>query len=121
MILALIIIGGVSYYLLITAGLFWAIFSILILFVSLGSFFIPTEYRIDEQGIRVKRFIYSYYRPLSEFRRIYILKNGVLFSPFSRPTFLNNFRGLFLLFPKDREGIVEYLKKRFNDLIEDKS
>lgn len=117
LILALVIIVPVLAWLWISAGPFWAILGLLLIFLSLVSFFLPTEYSIDDDGIRIKRLIYTQYRPITEFKKIYILHNGILFSPFKKKTFLNNFRGVFLLFPKDRNPLLSYLESRFGDLI----
>ena len=48
-------------------------------------------------------------RELCEFKRLYEGKNGVLLSPFRRKTFLNQFRGVFLLLPAGRDEIINYL------------
>ena len=119
MFLAVAIIALVVLWLGLTIGIIWAVFGFLVLFFSLTSFFFPTEYSVDTDGIRVRRLIYFSHRPITEFKRIYILKNGVLFSPFKKKTFLDNFRGLFLLLPPDRERVIKYLKERFGELIVD--
>lgn len=117
LVLALVIIIPVLGWLWFSAGPFWAIFGLFLIFASLLSFFLPTEYSIDEKGIRIKKFIYTHYRPVNEFKKIYILENGILFSPFKKKTFLNNFRGLFLLFPRDRDSVISYVNSMFHNLI----
>jgi NOL1/NOP2/fmu family ribosome biogenesis protein len=51
-------------------------------------------------------------RKLTEFRKVYVGRNGVLLSPFRRKTFLNQFRGVFLLLPEQRDEILEFLTIR---------
>lgn len=51
-------------------------------------------------------------RRLREFRQVYVGKNGVLLSPFRRKTFLNQFRGVFLLLPEEREEVLKFLRAR---------
>ncbi len=93
-------------------GLFWTIFGFIVLFVSLQSYFLPTAYEITESEV-VKRSIFmTQKRKLNEFRRVYEGKNGVLLSPFRRKTFLNQFRGVYLLLPAHRDEIVEILRQR---------
>ncbi|HIE06059.1 MAG TPA: hypothetical protein EYP58_04585 [bacterium (Candidatus Stahlbacteria)] len=121
LITAVVIIIPVLSWLWFSIGLFWAVLGLLLIFLSLVSFFLPTEYSIGDQEIRIKKLIYTQYRPIGEFKKIYILENGILFSPFRKKTFLNNFRGIFMLLPRDRDAIISYLKGRFGDLIADSS
>jgi hypothetical protein len=53
-------------------------------------------------------------RKIREFKRLYEGKNGVLLSPFRHKTFLNQFRGVFLLLPSERDKIVNYLNTIIN-------
>lgn len=103
---AFIVLVGVFY------GIFWSVFGFIVLFVSLHSYFFPTSYEIDDNEVMVKNIFMTQKRKLSEFRKVYVGRNGTLLSPFRRKTFLNQFRGVFLLLPKDRERIVEFLRER---------
>ncbi len=90
-------------------GIFWAVLGLLFLFFSLHSYFFATRYEIDAEKVVVKNIFGRQKRLLSEFKRVYKGRNGVLLSPFRRKTFLNNFRGIFLLLPAERAPIEEYL------------
>lgn len=103
---AFLIIVGFFY------GVFWTVFGFIVLFVSLHSYFFPTAYEITEDEVIKRNVLMTQKRKLSEFRRVYEGKNGVLLSPFRRKTFLNQFRGVFLLLPVQKDGIVEFLKLR---------
>ena len=105
-IVAFIVLVGIFY------GIFWSVFGFVVLFVSLHSYFFPTSYEIDDNEVMVKNIFMTQKRKLSEFRKVYIGRNGTLLSPFRRKTFLNQFRGVFLLLPHDREHIVEFLRER---------
>ena len=105
-IVTFIVLVGIFY------GIFWSVFGFVVLFVSLHSYFFPTSYEIDDDEVRVKNIFMTQKRKLSEFRKVYVGRNGTLLSPFRRKTFLNQFRGVFLLLPKDRERIVEFLRER---------
>ena len=97
-------------------GIFWSILGLLILFFSLHSYFFPTRYEIDGEKITVKNIFGVQKRLLNEFKKVYKGKNGILLSPFRRKTFLNNFRGIFLLMPDERGPIEDFLVKRINEL-----
>jgi energy-coupling factor transporter transmembrane protein EcfT len=103
---AFVVIVGVFY------GIFWSIFGFIILFVSVQSYFFPTAYDVTEEEVIIKNIFMTQRRKLSEFRRVYVGRNGILLSPFRRKTFLNQFRGVFLLLPDQHEEIVSFLRER---------
>ncbi|OGC41411.1 hypothetical protein A2Y85_02540 [candidate division WOR-3 bacterium RBG_13_43_14] len=97
-------------------GIFWAILGLLILFFSLHSYFFPTRYEITEDKIIINNILGFQKRTLSEFKKVYKGKNGLLLSPFRGRTFLNNFRGVFLLMPEERASIEEFLITRVKEI-----
>lgn len=105
-IMTFVVIVGVFY------GLFWSLFGFIVLFVSVHSYFFPTSYDINDEEIKIKNIFMTQKRKLSEFRRVYVGKNGVLLSPFRRKTFLNQFRGVFVLVPEESEQILNFLRAR---------
>ncbi|UCD06217.1 MAG: hypothetical protein JSV98_03035 [candidate division WOR-3 bacterium] len=105
-IIAFVVIVGVFY------GLFWSLFGFIILFVSVHSYFFPTSYDVNDEEIKIKNIFMTQKRKLSEFRRVYVGKNGALLSPFRRKTFLNQFRGVFVLMPEKHTEILQFLRAR---------
>ena len=93
-------------------GIFWSIFGFIVLLVSLHSYFFPTSYAVDGKEVIIKNIFMTQKRRLTEFRKVYVGKNGMLLSPFRRKTFLNQFRGVFLLFPEQHREVVEFLRTR---------
>ena len=90
------------------------------LFVSLHSYFFRTSYDINDDEVMIKNIFMTQRRKLSEFRKVYVGKNGALLSPFRRKTFLNQFRGVFLLLPEQRDEILEFLRTRIERKEEEK-
>ncbi|MCX7918840.1 MAG: hypothetical protein N3A72_04370 [bacterium] len=86
--------------------------SFVVLISSLLRYFFPTEYRINNDGIQITFLGRTTLRKWSEFKSYYICKTGVQLSPFSRPHWLDTFRGHFVLLGKDKEVIIEYIKAR---------
>ena len=82
------------------------------LFVSLHSYFFPTSYNVDDKEVTIKNIFMTQKRMLAEFRKVYVGKNGMLLSPFRRKTFLNQFRGVFLLMPEQRNEVLEFIRTR---------
>lgn len=111
---AFIVFVGIFY------GIFWSIFGFVVLFVSLHSYFFPTSYEINDEEVVIKNIFMTQRRKLSEFRKVYVGRNGTLLSPFRRKTFLNQFRGVFLLLPEQRDEILEFLRARIEIKAEEK-
>ncbi|MCX7994870.1 MAG: hypothetical protein N3A65_03735 [candidate division WOR-3 bacterium] len=94
-------------------NLYWAFLGLIILFASLYSYYFPTTYEITDEEVIIKNIFTTQKRKLNEFKKFYVGKNGVLLSPFKHKTFLNNFRGVFLLLPAQRTEIINYIKTKF--------
>lgn len=95
---------------LISFSLFMVALSILILFGSLSGFYFPTRYRFYDDHLLVKTTIQSLRKDWSLFRSYYPDKNGVLLSPFARPTRLENFRGTYVKFESNRDKVMEIVR-----------
>jgi hypothetical protein len=105
-------------YIAIFWGVFWAIFGFIVLFVSLHSYYFPTQYEVGGDYVQVKNIFFTQRRSLKEFVTVYEGRNGILLSPFKRKTVLNQFRGIFLLLPPERDDILHYVKQRIAALQE---
>ena len=125
----------VSLFILVFVGFSWVAFgpmlgmlAVVVLFVALNTYFLPVTYTFTDKGIEVdKRFFTARYE-WKQFRRWLRTSGGIVISPFSRKNYLDNFRGVHLLLPADKQGtlnerrettavrtedIVAYLEKRF--------
>ncbi|MBM3314897.1 hypothetical protein FJY71_03525 [candidate division WOR-3 bacterium] len=106
-ILAFVVLTGVSFSWLM------ALVAFVVLFTATHSYFLPIEYTFSGQGIEVDKFFFTYRYEWSRFRRWFRTTGGIVLSPFSRRNFLDNFRGVHLLLPKDDAAVVAYLERRF--------
>jgi hypothetical protein len=118
-VLSLVFIAAFLMFVGFLYGVFWTIFGFIVLFVSLHSYFFPTAYEITENEVIKRSIFMTQRRKLNEFRRVYEGKNGILLSPFRRKTFLNQFRGVFLLLPVQRDEITDFLRLRVEGKKED--
>ena len=94
-------------------GLLLSVVAVVALAVTLHSYFLPIDYRMDAEGITVKKRIFNYTYPWAQFRRWFRTTGGVVVSPFSRRTFLDNFRGVHILLPTDPTPVIAYFERRF--------
>ena len=106
-----IMVCGIAVYVT-TESRWFSVFALVVLYLSVAKFYFPTTYSMNTEGITVKTTTQKLFKPWSMYRSYYPDKNGVLLSPFTRPTRLENFRGLFVMFDGNREEILAYLKDR---------
>ena len=114
-ILSLIFIGALILYVFIFWGLIWGAFGLIFMFIALQPYYFPTRYELTDEYVQVKTIFATQKRTLTDFKKVYVGKNGVLISPFKRKTFLNNFRGIFLFLPPERDEIVKFLTDRITE------
>ena len=106
------IVGGVSYSVALSFGhAGYGLLSLCILVFSLAHYFFPARYKIDPLGISRTLLARELTRPWSDFRRVDARGNGLFLSPFSKPTRLDSFRGIFLPFHKNGEQVVYYVQQ----------
>jgi hypothetical protein len=79
------------------AGPWWCFLTLVVVFLSLYSFWLPTRYTLDEGGIEVSRFLYKRRFDWARFRRYEVDKGGIFLGTFSKPSRLDPFRGLYLV------------------------
>ena len=79
---------------------------------SLSSFFLPTQYLLDNDKVRIKFFFTIREKKWGMFRSYYVDKNGVLLSPFEKPSRLENFRGQYIRFDRNKDQVVNFVKSK---------
>jgi len=95
-----------------TNSLFFLFLSFVILIGSLSSFFLPTTYELSEDRIKVRFFLNTKEMEWKKYRSFYVDKNGVLLSPFEKPSRLENFRGLYIRFNQNKDQVLNFIKSR---------
>lgn len=102
-------IAGAIFY--VTTSVFWAFFSILVLFFSLEGFYLPTHYQLLPDRVHVSRVFSKSERPWSAFRRVYEDARGLTLSPYARRSVLEPYRALRLLFDGgERDEIIRVVR-----------
>lgn len=92
----------------------WAVFSGILLTFSLRNFFLPIRYRLDNEGISVKEFLYNRQRNWDQCKSFYPDRFGVLVSPFAFRTRLENFRGVYLRFSGNKKEVLAFCQRHIN-------
>jgi hypothetical protein len=87
-----------------------------VLFLSLSAYFLPTRFRIDEDGVEVTSAVGSRRRRWAALRSYSADARGVTLSPYLRPSWLESYRGLRLLFHRNREEVLAVVGARLEPL-----
>lgn len=95
-------------------SIMFAALAFLILFGSLASFYFPTAYLLTEDEIIIKTKMQRLTKKWTQYRSFYPDKNGVLLSPFLRPSRLENFRGLYIKFWFNRDEVLAFVGDRLS-------
>ena len=108
----LLVIIGLVYYA--TSSVWFGVLAVLILFGSLTSYYFPTRYKFTEDAVYIKTTTQSLQKKWSQYRTYYVDKNGVLLSPFTRPSRMENFRGIYIKFWYNKDEVVAFVKERMD-------
>lgn len=93
-----------------TASRVFGVLAAVVMLASLAKFYFPTTYRLTREKITIKTTTQTLHKDWSIYRSCYPDKNGILLSPFVRPSRLENFRGLYLMFNKNRDEVTSFVK-----------
>jgi hypothetical protein len=90
----------------------WGIVGIVLLLLTMWSYFLPSRFVIDDWGVRKKSPFGEEKMSWDRVRSYVPDRYGVLLSPFARPTRLAKFRGLSVQFSGNREEVLERIRAR---------
>ena len=89
------------------------VLSALFLLGSLYKYFLPFRYQCATDRLIVTACCYRLEQPWATFRSSYVDANGILLSPFAKPTRLENFRGVYVRFgTQPSESVVDFIRAR---------
>ena len=82
------------------------------LFGSLRQYFFPVRYEVYDDRITVSSFFFKQNRLWNEFRSYYIDQHGILLSPFSKPSRLESFRGIYVRYGLDKSVVQDLVQSK---------
>jgi hypothetical protein len=88
--------------------------SVIILFSSLTKYFFPTHYVLSEEGVEMKTTFGKLTRRWVYFRSFYPDRNGIFLSPFPKKSWLENFRGVYLIFNNNAQEVTKFIRAKIN-------
>ena len=101
------------------SGIYWLFQSVFVtllsaIFVtgSLYRYFFPFRYELYEHQLVVTAPFYRLTKSWDTFRSFYVDNNGVLLSPFTKPSRLENFRGVYVRLGANRSDVLDFIKDK---------
>jgi len=102
-----------------TQSLWFGLLAFVVMYLSLAKFYLPTHYQLSDKNVTIKTTTQTIQKNWKEFRSAYPDKNGILLSPFTEPTRLENFRGLYLMFNNNRDDVVSFVNSHIDKTPDD--
>lgn len=90
----------------------WTGLGFLLLVSAEFPFFLPALCRFDAEGASLRRAGATVAKRWAQLKSYYPDRNGVLLSPFARPFWMENFRGLYLPYGRHRDEVLAQLLNR---------
>jgi hypothetical protein len=107
---AAIVVGSVWGVATWTGSPWLTVLAVVVLGASVAPFFVPTGYRLSEEGVEVRKPWRRRSRPWEEFRAVLAGRDLVVLSPFERRTWLESIRGETLLLDDNRGEVLDYVE-----------
>lgn len=92
----------------------FTILALVVLFGSLSKFYLPTFYELNDKTVIIKTTTQTLKKEWKLYRSYYPDKNGVLLSPYSEQTRMENFRGIYLMFEKNKDEVLKFIETHIN-------
>lgn len=97
-------------------SIYVALISGIVLIGSLYKYFLPFHHQCEADRLIITSCCYRLERSWETFRSFYVDANGILLSPFARPTRLENFRGVYVRFGKHTpEEVVDFITSKIEN------
>jgi hypothetical protein len=93
----------------------WGMFAAVLMIALLNRFFFPSEYRIDSTGISARHGLTRQRLRWPDVRRFVHDAHGGYLSTRARPSTLDAFRGVHLLFDRDRQTAIERIQRELSE------
>jgi hypothetical protein len=109
----LVFIVTIPFFVYLQDGDLWlGLVAMLVLTFSLRSYFLPTRYILDEEGIICACFPLRVRRPWKAVKSWYVMDGAVRLSPFPSPSRMDAWRGLLLRCKNNDAEVLAYLRGR---------
>ncbi|MCZ6837409.1 MAG: hypothetical protein O7G85_16660 [Planctomycetota bacterium] len=98
------------------SSLAWAALSFGVLLASLNRFFFPSRFTIDEEGISANYPLRNMRLPWTHLKRFVHDANGGYLSTRARPSRMDGFKGMHIIFDLQRDTIIEKINRHLAEV-----
>jgi len=109
---AVAVIAVIGVVIAMSAEVWWGVLAVTVLILSLNRFFFPSRYTLSEQGVTVHNLFGARRCDWSRIRRFQHDRHGVYLSTRSRPSRLDAYQGVQLLFGPARDEVLTRIRDR---------
>jgi len=93
----------------------WGLFAAVLMIGLLSRFFFPSDYQVDDEGVAARHGLTQQRLRWGDIRRFTHGARGGYLSTRSRPSALDGFRGVHLLFNGNGPAVVDRIQSRLAD------
>jgi hypothetical protein len=97
-----------------SAGAWWGVFSAAVLVLSLSRFLLASRFTIDDEGVTARYPFGRQRLAWQQVRRMHVDAHGGYLSTRSRPSRLDAYRGMHLLFGGARDAVLAEIRRRMD-------
>ncbi|MCK4353510.1 hypothetical protein KAW65_08915 [candidate division WOR-3 bacterium] len=94
---------------------YWVIIAYILVGGGILPYFLPTYYSLENEGMTIKGIVIEKKKQWEDFKTYYKDKNGVLLSPFDKPSRLENFRGTYIRFNDNEKEVIDFISTRIEE------
>ena len=94
---------------------FFGLLALLLMWGSIGPFFVTSRFVLDEAGAEVDSPFLKRRRAWKEIKSYYVDRYGATLSPFAGKNWLESYRAIRLLFGDRREAVIRRLKDELGE------
>lgn len=95
-------------------NLWWSLLAIAFQVIALRRFFLPSEYRVDADGVTARTIWARQQLRWHEVRRFLCDARGAFLSTRTQGSVLDLFRGMHLVFGKNRDAVIDQIRSRID-------
>lgn len=117
LVLMLTVLVSLTYYW--TESKLFAALAALILWGSLSQYFLPVGFVFNDKDVVIKYTTHRITKGWHLFRSYYVDRNGVLLSPFVRPSRLESFRGLYIRFAGNKDEVMAVVMDKIKMVVDE--
>jgi hypothetical protein len=92
----------------------WFIISFILVGGSILPYFLPTQYALSDEGITVRSIFTRQKKRWNDYKSYYVDAHGIFLSPFEKPSRLENYRGMYIRFHRNRDEVISYVKQKMD-------